>query len=180
MKNENIAKVYATTLIELANDNSIDIAEELTLLTEVINSSNDLENVLFLDVFTNEEKDDVFSEIAEKLSLSEILISAIKYLIVEKRISLLPLIYKEVIVIDDEKKGFLKGTIEGLEDSISDEDKDRLVSTLKKELGSLKPVLEYKKNNNITAGYKITVGDLQLDATVDNQLKTFRESILEN
>ncbi|MBT4791902.1 MAG: ATP synthase F1 subunit delta [Halobacteriovoraceae bacterium] len=180
MKNKNIAKVYANTLIELGKEKNVDVAKELTVFTEVINSSNDLENVLFLDVFTNEEKEDVFTAIAGKLSMSEILVAAIKYLINEKRISLLPLIIKEVIIVDDEARGFMKGTIEGAEDDISQDHKDKLITALKKELGSVEAVLEYKKNDSITAGYKVTVGDLQLDATVDNQLKSFRDSILGN
>ncbi len=178
MKDASIAKVYANTFIELAAESKIDVAKELTSLTEVINTSNELENVLFLDVFTNEEKIDVFKAIATKINLSEILVSAVNYLINEKRIGLLPLIYKEIIVMDDFKKGFLKGTIEGAGENISDEDKEKLISALKKELGDIKPVLKYEANKNITAGYKVTVGDYQLDATVDNQLKSFKESVL--
>ena len=34
------------------------------------------------------------------------------------------------------------------------------------------------QNNNITAGYKVTVEDLQLDASLDNQLEQFKQSIL--
>lgn len=180
MKDKNIAKVYATTFIELGKENNVNMADELTKLTEVINASNDLENVLFLDVFTVEEKESVFLAIADKISLSPILVSSVKYLINEKRISLLPLITKEVIVIDDDEKGFLKGTIEGAGETISDDFKNKLLSAIKKHLGDVNPVLEYVKNEEITAGYKVTVGDLQLDATVDNQLRSFRDSVLEN
>ena len=137
MKDKNIAKVYAQTFIELGKEKSEDVAKELTTLTETINASNDLENVLFLDVFTNEEKSDVFTVIAEKINLSQVMISSIKYLIEEKRINLLPLIIKEVIVIDDAEKGFLKGIVEGSEDSISDAYKEKLVNVLKKELGNV-------------------------------------------
>ena len=180
MKDKNIAKVYATTFIELGKENNVNVAEQLIKLTEVINTSNDLENVLFLDVFTVEEKEAVFTAIAEKIELASILTASIKYLIKEKRISLLPLITKEVIVIDDQEKGFLKGTIEGPESEISEEYKVKLISTIKKHLGSVEPVLEYIQNEEITAGFKVTVGDFQLDATIDNQLKSFKESVLGN
>ena len=178
MKENNIAKIYAKTFIELGESNKVDIAEEIIKLTETINVSNDLENVLFLDVFTNEEKKSVFKAISEKISLAPILVAAVNYLIDEKRISLLPLITKEVIVIDDATKGFLRGTIEGSADSISDEIRGKLIEALKKELGSIVPKLNYEKNEKITAGYKVTVGDYQLDATVDNQLRSFKESVL--
>lgn len=179
MKQQNIAKIYANTFIELGKDNGVDMAKDIINLTETINASNDLENVLFLDVFTVDEKLAVFGEIASKIGLSKITTSAVNYLISEKRISLLPLISKEVIVFDDKEKGFLRGTIEGANDSIDDGHKQKLIQAIKKHVGEeVTPELTYKKSSEITAGYKITMGDLQLDATVDNQLKSFKESVL--
>ena len=178
MKNTITAKVYAAAFIDLCEEAKIDIAKELTTLTETINASNDLENVLFLDVFTNEEKSSVFNAIAEKISLSKELTAAINYIINEKRINLLPLIYKEVIVIDDSKRGFIRGTIEGNTSEIPEDIKTKLTGSLKGDLAGKEAILDYKKNDSITAGYKVTVGDLQVDATVDNQLKAFKEAVL--
>ena len=178
MKDKSIAKVYAHSFLELGQSKSIDIAEEVTKLTELINSSNELENVLFLDVFTSEEKIAVFEEVAKQAKLSSLIVECIKYLIVEKRIGLFPLIFKEIIVIDDAKKGFLRGTIEGASDDISEEYKTKLLDMLKEYIGDKKPVLTYEKSEDITAGYRVTVDDLQLDASVDNQLKHFKEMII--
>lgn len=179
MKDKIISKVYAETFISIAKEEKFDIASELTKLNEVINTSNELENVLFLEIFTTEEKKDVFNAIASKINLNKTFMNAINYLIEEKRINLLPMIYKEVIVIDDNEKGFMRGIIEGSEDIISDDHKSKLISAMKNELGAKTAKLEYKKNDDITAGYKVTVGDYQLDATVDNQLRSFRDSVLE-
>lgn len=178
MKEQNIAKVYASTFIELGKEKGVDMAKDIITLTEVINSSNDLENVLFLDVFTTEEKTSVFEAIAKQAGLAEVTVNAVNYLINEKRISLLPLISKEVIIIDDHQKGFLRGTIEGSQDTISEEHKSKLIASMKKHIGDVNPQLDYVKSDDITAGYKITLGDLQLDATVDSQLKSFKESVL--
>lgn len=177
MKEQNISKVYAHSFLELGKDANIDVAQELTNLNEVINVSNDLENLLFLDVFTTEEKMSVFSVIAEKVNLSKVLQVAIAFLIEEKRIGLLPLIYKEIIVIDDHEKGFLRGTIEGSTSEISQEYKNKLTKIIKEKIG-LEPILTYETSDEISAGYKVTVGDLQLDATIDNQLYEFKKSIL--
>ena len=92
MKELSIAKVYAKSFLELGDEKKIKLADEMIKLTEVINKSNDLENVLFLEVFTLEEKKSIFSEVAKKLSLSQLSVEAITYLIDEKRIGLLPLI----------------------------------------------------------------------------------------
>ena len=177
MKEQLVAKVYAKSFLELGDEKKVKIADEMVKLTEVINSSNDLENVLFLEVFTLEEKKNIFIEVAKKIELSELSTEAVKYLIDEKRIGILPLIIKEIIVIDDERRGFIKGTIEGNAENMDEALKAKIMSFLKKKLGR-EPNLSYVQNNNISAGYKVTVEDLQLDASLDNQLEQFKQSIL--
>jgi len=177
MKEQAVAKVYAKSLLELGDEKKIQIADELVKLTEVINKSNELENVLFLELFTLEEKKAVFTEIASKINLSAITTETIKFLIDEKRIGVLPLIIKEVIVLDDERKGFMKGTIEGSSFEIDPSFKEKIEGFLKKKFNR-EPHLEYIQNQNISAGYKVTVEDLQLDASLDNQLEQFKQSIL--
>ena len=177
MKEQSVAKVYAKSFLELGDDKKVKIADEMIKLTEVINSSNDLENVLFLEVFTLEEKKNIFIEVAKKINLSELSTEAVKYLIDEKRIGILPLIIKEIIVIDDERRGFIKGTIEGNAEHMDEALKAKIMSFLKGKLGR-EPNLSYVQNNNISAGYKVTVEDLQLDASLDNQLEQFKQSIL--
>jgi len=177
MKQQTIAKIYAHSLLELGDDKKVNIADELLKLTEAINSSNELENVLFLELFTLDEKRSVFNDVAKKLNLSDITVSAVNFLIDEKRIGILPFIIKEVVVIDDDRRGFIKGTIEGNGPEIDPAIKDKIVNFLKNKLGR-EPQLEYVNNDNVTAGYKITVEDLQLDASLDNQLEQFKQSIL--
>jgi F-type H+-transporting ATPase subunit delta len=177
MKEVAVARVYAKSLLELGDDKKINIAEELTKLTEVINKSNDLENIMFLELFTMDEKKAVFSEVAKKLNLSPITTETVKYLIDEKRIGILPMIIKEVIVMDDERRGFMKGTIEGNDAQIDPAFKTKIESFLKGKLGR-QPHLDYVHNPNLSAGYKVTVEDLQLDASLDNQLEQFKQSVL--
>jgi F-type H+-transporting ATPase subunit delta len=177
MKEKAVARVYAKSLLELGDERKVDIAGELIKLTEVINKSNELENVMFLELFTLEEKKVVFNEVAKKMALSPITTETVKYLIDEKRIGILPLIIKEVVVMDDERKGFMKGTIEGTDISIDPAFKAKIEGFLKNKFGR-QPHLDYVQNTNLSAGYKVTVEDLQLDASLDNQLEQFKNSIL--
>ena len=177
MKEQIIAKAYAQSLVELSEELKLDLASEFTKLNETINSSNDLETLLFLDVFTADEKRSVLDTVMEKISLSQITKNFIHFLIQERRIGLMPMIFKNVIVIDDHKKGFLRGTIEGSEESIPADVKNKLKIYLQQKLGK-EAILEYKKNENVAAGYKVTVEDLQLDASLENQLEKFKESVL--
>jgi F-type H+-transporting ATPase subunit delta len=177
MKEQIISKAYAQAIVELSEEKKLDLAKELTDLTEVINKSNDLETLLFLDVFTAEEKWSVLTVISSKINLSEVTKNFLQFIIAEKRIGLLPMIIKNVIVIDDHKKGFLRGNIEGSEEQIPENIKTELKNYLKSKLGK-EPILSYSKNVDISAGYRITVEDLQLDATLENQLEKFKDSVL--
>ena len=177
MKEQIIAKAYAQSLVELSEELKLDLASELTKLNEAINKSNDFETLLFLDVFTAEEKWGVLDVVMGKLGLSQITKNFMHFLIEEKRIGLMPMIFKNVIVIDDHKKGFLRGTIEGSEDTIPDDVKEKLKAYLQQKLGR-SAILEYSKNENVSAGYRVTVEDLQLDASLENQLEKFKESVL--
>ena len=177
MREQAVARVYAQSLLQLGDEKKINIADELTKLTEVINKSNDLENIMFLELFTMDEKKAVFGEVAKKINLSPITVETVRYLIDEKRIGILPLIIKEVIVMDDERRGFMKGTIEGNGAEIDPVFKAKIESFLKGKLGR-EPHLEYVQNSGLSAGYKVTVEDLQLDASLDNQLEQFKQSVL--
>jgi F-type H+-transporting ATPase subunit delta len=176
MNEHKISKAYAQTIISLGKEQGIDTPKELTVLTEAINNSNDFETVLFLDVFNIEEKTLVINDVMKKLDLSKLVVNFINFLLQEKRIGLLPSIFKDVIVLDDEKKGFLRGTVEGRTDEIDPNIKTKLKEYIKTKIGK-ETELEYVKNEKISAGYVVTVGDLQLDASLENQLDQFKKSI---
>lgn len=177
MKVQNTARAYANALMSLATAEKINIADEMTKLNEVINQSNDLENVLFLELFTIEEKASVVADILKKGSYSKLIKDFMNFLLSEKRITLLPLVYKELVVIDDHNKGFMRGTIEGREDHVDSTFEKKIGDYLKSKLGR-ETELSYSKNEKITAGYRVTVEDLQLDASLDNQLEKFKKSVL--
>jgi F-type H+-transporting ATPase subunit delta len=177
MKEKQIARSYAKTITELGQELNVDVAEELTLLTSMINENNNLETLLFMDVFTIDEKQDVLDQVMSKLKLSPIVVNFMKFLLQQKRVSLFPIIFKDVIVLDDEAKGFMRGTIEGVLDDVDAKFSEKMTKFLSEKIGKdIK--LRYEKNKEMTAGYRVTVGDLQLDASLDNQLNKFKETVL--
>lgn len=178
MKEGLVAKAYAQALVELAEKDNVDFATEITNFNILINENNNFETLLFLDVFTIDEKKLVLKEVFEKSNYAKIVSNFLYFLLDEKRMGLFPLIYKEVLVRDDDKRGFLRGTIEGYDENINDETKEILKNYLSQKMG-LSAKLEYKQNANISAGFKVTVGDLQLDASLDRQLDYLKTAILE-
>ena len=73
----------------------------------------------------------------------------------------------------------MRGTIEGAADSADEATVSKVKAYLKEKLG-VSPELNYVKNEAITAGVRITVEDYQLDASIDKQLKDFKDSIINN
>ncbi|MBH47001.1 MAG: ATP synthase F1 subunit delta [Halobacteriovorax sp.] len=177
MKEAIVAKAYAQALIQIGEEKKVEVANELTSLNEAINSSNELESLLFFGVFTEAEKSGVLEIVMKKLNLSAITTNFLNFLLQEGRISLFPLIFKEVIVIDDHKRGFLRGTVEGGEDTANAEFVAKIKTYLQQKIGK-NIELTYEKNKDIAAGYRVTVEDLQLDASLENQLNQFKDSVL--
>jgi len=177
VKLQSISKAYAKSITELAEEKKIDIAGELTDFNVLINENNNLETLLFSDVFSVEEKTSVLKFIFEKSKVSDLFRNFIYFLLNEKRMGIFPMIFKDVIVIDDDKKGFLRGTIEGSEATVNIELMEKIKAYLVKKIGK-NTELEYVQSKKITAGYRVTVEDLQLDASLDNQLEVFKESVL--
>jgi len=177
VKLQSISKAYAKSIVELSDEQKVDIAKEFTDFNLLINENNDFETLLFSDVFSNEEKISVLEFIFGKTNSSSLFQNFIYFLLNEKRIGILPMIFKDVIVIDDDKRGFLRGTIEGSEAQVNVELMEKIKVYLTKKIGK-NTELEYIQSEKITAGYRVTVEDLQLDASLDNQLEVFKESVL--
>lgn len=177
MDQHSISKTYANAILELSDEKKIDIVEELNAFTELLNKNDDLETLLFSQVFSNHEKQDVLEAIFKKFSVGPIVKHTLYFLIAEGRINLFPFIYKDLVVLDDDRKGFLKGTIEGSDSTPNEALQKKIKNYLEGKLGK-KVELDYVKSENLTAGYKVTVEDLQLDASLENQLDKFKESVL--
>jgi len=177
LKDHVASKAYAKAIYDLAKEAKVDVADELVKINELINKCNDLENVLFLDVFTPEEKSSVMAELAGKLGTSKLVTNFINLLIIEKRMGIFPSIFKDVVVIDDHDKGFLRGTIQGADSDVDGNFQEKITNYLKNKLGK-NCQLNYVQNEKISAGYRVTVEDLQLDASLDNQLEQFKNDVL--
>ena len=179
MKNETISRSYALALLEISEEESIDVKADLDKIWSLIRESSELESLLFMDVFSVEERKDVLDLIFEKSQLNKLTTNFIYFLIENKRFSLFPSIYTSLTMEKDLADGFITGIVEGSEESPDNEVIEKLKAHIEKELKQIAK-LDYKQNDKITTGYKITCGDLQLDATLENQFDRLRKDILAN
>lgn len=56
MKNSIVAKTYAQAVVQIAKEQNCPIFDEVAGFIGLLNRSSDLESILFLNVFTHEEK----------------------------------------------------------------------------------------------------------------------------
>ena len=168
MQRNTASKAYAKSLYQLGREQGVPVTEQLITLNEIINASNDLENVLFMDVFTIDEKIDVVEEVVKRLKLHQLIKSFLTFLIREKRMHLFPVIFKDIVCMDDHEKGFLRGTLEGSDDEMNPAILKKIKDYLEKEL-SKKIHLEYKSRPEMLAGFRVAVEDFQIDASLDKQ-----------
>ena len=179
MKNETISRSYALALLEISEETSVDVKSDLDQLWALIRESSEFESLLFMDVFSIEERKSVLIDVFKKLTISDLTKNFCMFLIENKRFSLFPSIFTSLTMEKDLADGFITGTVEGSELNPESDVLEKLKTHIEKELKQIAK-LEYKQNENITAGYKITCGDLQLDATLENQFERLRKDILAN
>lgn len=177
MKEQEISKVYAESINQIASEKSVDVVSEIAKVADLLNKSNQLEQLLFLDTFESEDKVSVFNELAEKVNLHPLVSNFMVYLIEEKRVNLFNQIYKEIVSIDDREKGFLSGVIEGSQGQVDENFKNKIGAYLNKRLGK-QVNFSYEKNEKVTAGYRVKVDDLLLDASLESQLEQFKKTIM--
>ena len=130
-----------------------------------------------MDLFSVEEKKLVLEDIFKKMNWSSIFKHVLFFLVDEKRLGVFPSIFKEVTLIEDHEKGFFRGIIEGRDAKLDPSIATVLIKYLETSLGK-KITPTYQQNSKIAAGFKVTVEDLQLDATVENQLEKFKQTII--
>tara|TARA_B100000925_G_scaffold291950_1_gene282784 strand:- start:13722 stop:14261 length:540 start_codon:yes stop_codon:yes gene_type:complete len=179
MKNETISRSYALALLDLSQEQNLNIKSDLDTFWSLIRESSEFESLLFMDVFSVEERKSILCSVFEKIEINKLTQNFIYFLIENKRFSLFPSIYTSLTMEQDLADGFISGIVEGSEENPDNEIIEKLKSHIEKELKQIAK-LDYRQNQNITTGYKITCGDLQLDATLENQFDRLRKDILAN
>lgn len=177
MRSTNVAKVYARSLYQLGLEQKVSIGKECFDFQQMVMSSNELENLLYLDIFTPVEKREVLVLIFEKIQVSSLFKNFVYFLIEEKRIGLFPGIFQEITLMEDEQQNFIRARVQGRMDQLDSTQEGLITQYLKSKMGKT-PILEYEKNENILAGVRVSALDLHFDASLNHQLEQFKQSLL--
>ena len=171
------SKIYAKAIYQLGQKEGVSVAQEISAVEKMLKREKKLANILLVDVFTIKERMKLVSDLANELKWSNLIKRFLLFLLQEKRFNLFFAIREEIAILDDEEKGQLRGVVEGVGDkfdpSVEKEIQSYLSLALKKKI-----LLEYKQTK-LCAGFRVTVGDYHIDASLPHQLARFKDSLLE-
>ncbi|MBF0367581.1 MAG: ATP synthase F1 subunit delta, partial [Oligoflexia bacterium] len=160
-----VAKIYERSLRVMAKEEKVsDLSTEFSTIMNLVEEHEDLKRVFFLEVFSPSEKRVVINDLFQKIQISQVLKNFILYLVEERRIEFLPMIYHEYMLQESLAQGMVKGVIYGAAEAKLGTSEMKEVEKIVESKLKTKVTLTYKENAQIVAGYRIIVNDYLLDA----------------
>jgi len=176
MRKAVIARRYAKALCELVEDERLDqVAMEMRSLSELLSGSHELFNALNNDSLPVEKRSAILDAFLSKFAPDQVLFRFFHLLMRNRRISLIDEILNQYELFADQRLGRARGEVTA-PIKLPEEDLDQLQKRLGKLLG-VKVVLSQKPDSRLLGGFRIRLGELLLDATLDAELERMMTQI---
>ncbi len=177
MAAKDIARVYASSLVELAQDKKIlpEIEEEVGFLAGLVKSDKDFRNFLVSPGIAKESKKDFIEKIFNG-KLSEYIIYFLKVLIDNDRQSCIIEINDALVAFVDSlnnRKNVTVITSVELDPSVKNKLATKLKEVMKKEI-----IMSEKVDSSILGGIIIKVGDTVIDGSLAKDLRNIKNNLL--
>jgi len=175
--NTTLARRYARALVELGQaENALDkYGKDLAALTELMNTSRDLREVLINPVFTKEDKKKIARSLMAKLGVAPMVANFVCVLIDRKRINQLQGIEEAFRSLVDQIRGITRGEIVSA-DPLSADVLAEVTAVLSRISGK-QVVITTRQDPSLIGGLVAKVGDMQFDGTIRTQLNQLKESL---
>jgi len=177
MKNGKTALRYAKALLDLSLEGKTEseVFQNMQDLTETIDNSGDLRNLLNNPVIKSDEKAKVLTALFGK-SFNDLSTRTIALLISNKRENIMAEVAEQFITIYKENKNII--TAEVTSAVKLDEDQKAKVMALLNHTGEVE--LVEKIDAKLIGGFIVKVGDKQIDASIAKKFKDLRKEIILN
>jgi len=176
LSQEVIARRYAKALINLAEKDLENTGKNLTALAYVYSSSKEFSEVLTDSKVSSEIKQNVLKKILNKLKVSKLVDTFLRYLLAKRRIVLLPNIERAFNLLLQEKLGRIEAGI-----TVAQEISEVTVGKLEKAISrySGKEVtVNITIDPAIIGGIVTRIGSVVIDGSIHTQLNQIRQSII--
>ncbi|NJW52015.1 ATP synthase F1 subunit delta [Salinimicrobium oceani] len=178
MQGSRAAARYAKALLSLAKDKDVtkEVNEDMSLISNTIKNSSDLQAFLKSPVVKNTMKKNALSEIFR--SVNGVTSGLFSILIENNRLDILPLIAKEYNRLFDEMNGVQVAKVTTaipLTPALEAKIQQKV-----KELTGHEAKIENIVDESIIGGFILRVGDIQYNGSVSSQLTNLRRELQNN
>jgi F-type H+-transporting ATPase subunit delta len=175
--NTTLARRYAKALIQIGQEqDSLDkYGEDLAALTEMVDASKELRELLINPVFTKDDKKRIAGEVLTQMGTDLMVKNFVNVLIDRKRIDQLSGIEKAFRQKVDEIKGITRGEVISAE-PLSEDELGRVTDALSNISGK-QVLVTTEVDPNLIGGLLAKVGDMVFDGTIRTQLNQLKESL---
>lgn len=168
-----VAARYAKPILELAEEKGVldKVLEDMKMFAGLCESNKDFALMLKSPIISHLKKASILKEVFTG-KVEDLTLQAFDLMAKKNREALLQDVVKEFVSIYNAKKGYeevLVTTTYPL-----DEAQRKAFEQLATDLGGKQPVLKEKVDSSIIGGYKLRVGDRQIDQSVSGQLKDLK------
>ena len=173
------AERYSLALFELSEENNIlsQIEDQSTSMLNLINQSNDFNNLIKDPTISEENLFNVINQIAENYKLDNLFKNFLLFLIQKRRLFFIERILKSFVEICSRKRGELKAELKSAKNLSSDEI-SKITEALSKNFNS-KIKLNYKYDESLIGGLVVQVGSTMVDTSIKNKLQQIENRMIE-
>ena len=170
---------YALALFELSNENTeLDSVEKSAKeLLELFNSSVDFKDFVNNPTQSRNTQLKVIEEISDQMNFGKNLKKFMSILVLKRRIFFLEKIIKSFLSLISKKRGELNATLISSK-NLNSEELKKLNKELTKTIGS-QINFDFKIDENLIGGFKLQLGSLMIDTSLQNRLKKYEQKMLE-
>lgn len=172
-----VARRYARAIFELGRERGelSNLQRDLGAFAELYRESEALRAALGNPRTTDEQRDHLVSELAERLSATPYAASLVRLLARRRRLSVLPELVREFGELRDEHEGTVRATVRS-PGELSPSYLSRLQMELERALGK-KVVVTLERDPSLIAGLVTQIGDQVVDGSLRGKLDRLRESL---
>jgi F-type H+-transporting ATPase subunit delta len=174
---ESIARRYAQALFEIGVETSslASITEQTQAMASAYAESDDLRGVIDNPLIAEQQREAVLAEIAARLGVGELVKNAVRLLTSRRRMSLLPLVARELVHMGDERAGILRAHVVSAQ-PLTDDYAQRLQQQLEKMSGR-KVIVDRQVDPALIGGVVTRLGDMVIDGSVQSRLSDLRDRL---
>jgi F-type H+-transporting ATPase subunit delta len=177
MSHEAVGRRYARAIFEIGKENKTlpQLVQDIGSFAAMYGANEQLRTVLSNPLVEEHARESILREIAAKMGISEIALSALRLLGKRRRLNAVADVAREIERLVDDDAGVLRASVTSAA-PLSDAYLGKLRAELEKATGK-KVVVVHRQDPSLVAGVVTRIGDKVIDGSVRARLSSFRDAL---